>query len=537
MMAAATSQAERAASQVVHELREGYALISAGNADKALDRAMQLLRAFPQSAHVQVFASEACLASGDPEAALSHLDGALVASAGNPALKIKKAQLLQQMRRRRDAVALLSEALAQAPDEGGAHWQAGTIASGCNNLPMAVDCYRRAHALIGDQPALMYDLAVAQFFTGDFESAEAMLDALLAIDPQAGHAIYLRSTLRRQDASRNHVPEIEARLAAGFADAAAAAGAGYALAKELEDLGRHEESFESLTRAAAGKRSTVRLDLPTELASMEAICGAYSRDVLAQRTGSSVGEDAIFIVGMPRTGTTLVERLLGRTAQVASAGELLDFGNLLGLMTGQAMRANPGLVPAQASLRIDFEALGLDYLRGAREAAPGHPRMFIDKMPVNFMYCGAIHKALPGAKIIHLVRDPLDTCYAIYKTLFFSAYKFSYDQAELADYYAAYRRCMRHWHAVMPGRILDVRYEELVRDPAGESRRILAWCGLEWSEEVLDASRLEASFATASAAQVREPVHSRSIHSSRRHRAGLSVLAERLHAAGIEFDS
>jgi tetratricopeptide (TPR) repeat protein len=533
MTFATTSRAERAASRLIQDLRAGYALISAGNAPLAQERAMQLLRAFPQSAHVLAFASEACLASGDPEGALSHLDDALAASDGDPALKIKKAQLLQQMRRRRAAIALVSEARLQASGDGRVHWQAGTIASGCNDLPLAVTCYRRAHALIGDQPALMYDLAVALFFTGDFDAAESLLDALLAIDPQAGHAVYLRSTLRRQTGARNHVADIEGRIDKGFANPASAAAAGYAMAKELEDLGLHERSFGVLEVAATTKRGTLNLDLASELRAMDAVCAAYSAGAMEGAATQGIGSEAIFIVGMPRTGTTLVERLLIRTGQVASSGELLDFANLLGLMTGELLRRAPGLEPAEASLQIDFQALGREYLRGAREAAAGEAAMFIDKMPVNFMYCGAIRKALPGARIIHLVRDPLDTCYAVYKTLFFSAYKFSYDQAELGDYYAAYHRTMQHWHTAMPGQILDVRYEDLVRDPAGESRRILEWCGLDWSEEVLDASRLDASFATASAAQVREPVHSRSIHSSRRHLSRLSPLAARLQAAGL----
>lgn len=519
------------------KLQEGYALVSAGRASDAMELGRRLAEAFPANAHVLVFASEGFLASGDPQSALSLLDRALEASGGDIALKLKKASLLQQMRRRREAVALANEVASQATGNGRASWQVGHVINNCNRPAQAVPHYERARQSLGEQLPLLYELAVAQFFSGAFEDAERNLDRLLEIDPTAGHALYLRSTVRRQTEARNHVDKLEQRIALGFPAPALEASARYALSKELEDLGHHAPAFEALLAAAAKKRSTLRPDVAGEIASLEAVCDAYSREVLSAPAEGGEGEGgegegALFILGMPRTGTTLVERLLVRSGQVDSAGELLDFGNLLGLETQRLLARDPAQAPALASLGIDFAALGREYMRGARDGA-GDKLMFIDKMPVNFMYCGAIHKALPRARIIHLVRDPLDSCYAVFKTLFFSAYHFSYDQRELGDYYVAYHRMMRHWHDAMPGAILDVRYESLVTDPVGESKRILAWCGLEWSEAVLDTASLDASFSTASAAQVREPVHSRSINSSRRHLAGLAPLAERLAAAGL----
>jgi tetratricopeptide (TPR) repeat protein len=518
--------------QAVQAIRTGYAMIANGRAADALEVSRRLLDAFPASVQVLVFAAEASLANGDPHAALAHLDAALQASNGDSALKIKKAELLQQMRQRRAAIALVAEAAAELPGDGRASWRAGAITNSCNDPRAAIAHYERARSLLGDPPPLLYDLAVAQFFSGEFDDAERNLDRMLAADPQAGHALYLRSTLRRQTPDRNHVADLEQRLAAGFERPAAEAAARYALAQELEDLGEHERSFAELSKAASTLRATFQYDLASELQAMDDICRAYTPEVMADAADGDEGADAIFIVGMPRTGTTLAERMLARTGHVAAAGELLDFGNLLGLMTGRVDPA-AGANPAERSLHVDFASLGREYLRGARDTA-GPCRMFIDKMPINFLYLGAIRKALPKARIVHLSRDPLDTCYAVYKTLFFSAYKFSYDQSELADYYAGYRRMMRHWHEVMPGQILDIRYEDLVRNPEAESRRLLEWCGLEWHPGVLEAGGADAAVATASAAQVREPVHSRSIHSSRRHLDGLAPLRERLALAGLD---
>jgi len=183
-------------------------------------------------------------------------------------------------------------------------------------------------------------------------------------------------------------------------------------------------------------------------------------------------------------------------------------------------------------LHIDFAALGREYLRGAREAADG-AEVFIDKMPVNFMYCGLIAKALPRAKIVHLVRDPMDSCYAVFKTLFQQAYFFSYEQQALADYYTAYRRLMRHWQSVLPGRILDLRYEDLVSDTASQARRLLEFCGLDWNDAVLAPNANARPSTTASAAQVREPVHARSVGRWRSFAAGLEPLRQRLQAHGL----
>ena len=526
------------AARLARQLQEGYALIGQGRAAEAVALGRQLLEAWSGSAHVLVFAGEGFLASGDPASALEMIGRAVEASGGHYALKIKKAGLLQQMRRRSEAAALAIEAAGQATGNGQALWQAGNLLSNCNRPDQAIVLFEQALETMGRHPPLLYDLAVAQFFTGAFDEAERNLDALLAADPKSGHALYLRSTLRRQTVERNHLSDIEAKLAAGFANAANEASARYALAKELEDLGQHEQAFKALLAAAATKRGTLKYDIAAEIASLESMCAAYTAAAIATsaaNAGGDEGEGAIFIVGMPRTGTTLVERLLVRSGKVRSAGELLDFGNLLGLATQRRLAEGAPLPAAHASLGIDFAFLGADYMRGARDAAGGSA-LFIDKMPVNFMYCGPIRKALPKAKIIHLVREPLDSCYAVFKTLFFNSYHFSYDQQELGDYYIAYRRMMRHWHEVMPDSILDVEYEALVTDTPAQARRILEWCGLEWDETVLDSAPIDAPFATASAAQVREPVHSRSINSSRRHLDGLAPLEARLAAEGLLAD-
>ena len=520
---------------IAQQIEQGYALLREGRLPEANATARVLVQRAPDNAAALVFASESRLASNDTDGALAFIARAIDASGGDASLMLKKASLLAHVRRRADAVTMAGQAAAQRPGNGMMYWRAGALLGLCNRHSLALDYYRTARGALGDVAPLLYDIAVAQFFTGDLEGAEANLDKLLAAAPAAGHAHYLRSTLRRQTPSRNHVSVLEQRLEAGFDSPGAEAAALYALAKELEDLGEHASAFSTLARAAATMRGTLKYDVSVERASMQALMDAYTGDQMAAGTRSNEGAGAVFIVGMPRTGTTLVERILVQQGVVKSAGELLDFGNLVALSTQRILDGGSNQSSARASLLIDFPTLGREYLRGAREAAMGS-ESFIDKMPVNFLYCGLIGKALPNAKIIHLRRDPLDSCYAVYKTLFFNAYHFSYGLEELAEYYVAYDRLMRHWHDVMPGAILDVDYEELVSSPEAQGRRIFEWCGLRWDPAVLQASPDQSAFVTASASQVREPIHQRSVRSSRRHLDALAPLVARLAKAGIRVD-
>ncbi|WP_238346174.1 tetratricopeptide repeat-containing sulfotransferase family protein [Luteimonas saliphila] len=519
-------------SSLAQKVGLGYELLRQSRFTEALELSREVAGAYPANPHALSFAAEASLANGNAESALEWIDQAIASSGDDPSLKLKKANLLSQLRRRPEVQALAAEITAAAENNGPLLQQVGHLYHRINMQPEAVAQFERAHALVGDSPELLYRMAVARFFSGDFEQAERDLDRLLTIAPQSGPALYLRATLRRQTPEHNHIEDIERRLKAGIGKLEHESSALYALAKELEDLGEYDRSFAALAAGAVKKRSLMKYDVQSEIASLRAIRDAYTSGAMDTPAPGHDEEGAIFIVGMPRTGTTLAERLLVQSGKVAAAGELLDFGNLLAASTQKVIDADPAQSQASASLQIDFAQLGRNYMCNARQAAEGSP-WFIDKLPVNYLYCGMIRKALPKARIIHLVRDPLDSCYAVFKTLFFNSYSFSYDLDDLAEYYIAYRQMMRHWHTVMPGAILDVRYEDLVTDTETQARRIYEWCDLPWDPAVLDAPMDHKVFSTASAAQVREPVHSRSVNSSRRYAVHLAPLAAKLAAAGV----
>ena len=514
-------------------LGEGFDLIRRDQPAAAEVLAAELRAAHGNHPEVLFFSCETRLAHADPEGALGYIAAAVEAMPGVVPLLLRQAEVLVMLRRRNDAKAVAARIAALAATDPQALAHAAQIHNSCDDPAGALPYLERARAPGHDSVPLRFDLAAARHHVGDAAGAERELDELLQLEPRFGPALYLRSTLRRQTALSNHVDELEARLATGFPRELGRVQCLYALAKELEDLGEAERSFARLKEGADLRRKMLTgYDLGLELANFEAIRTAWDASAMAREAPGFADAAPIFIVGMPRTGTTLVERIFARHPDCGSAGELLDFGQVLGGLARKAQAARPELGTAAASVFADFAELGRDYVRGAREAAPPRPR-FVDKMPINFLYCGPIRKALPDARIVHLVREPMDTCFAVYKTLFNQAYPFSYDLAELADYYAGYRRMMDHWHAVMPGAIIDVRYEDLVSDPEGQARRLLEACGLAWDPVVLDPAADSQPSTTASAAQVREPIHARSVRKWEQHAAGLEPLRRRLAEHGF----
>lgn len=530
------TDAPTAGSGLQQQVRAARELLRKGPSERASLECQALIEKFPQHPDVLALGAEARLSADEPEAALELIERAIALSPQSPPLPLlaQKAHVLMAMMRRSDAKQVAE--LIAGPDgnhDARALWMAGGIYSRCDDPVSAERCFRQAAEAGIRAPELLYDLASSEFFLGQFEQAETHLDALLERVPTAGDALYLRSTLRRQTSSRNHVAQLEARLKAGFDNPLDAAGCLYALAKEHEDLGDSERSFAALTQGALLKRRTLRYDVRSECEAIEGIRRAYDAAVIQSGDDGQAQESTIFVVGLPRTGTTLLERMLARHTRVVSAGELPYFGGSLATASNRCLVAGKAHDMIGASLQIDFAELGRSYLQGARQAVDHAEGIVIDKMPINFMYCGLIRKALPNARILHLVRDPMDACYAIYKTLFVAAYHYSYDLQELASYYATYDRLMRHWRNVMPGGLLDVRYEDLVTDTEKQMQRVLAWCGLDWEPGVLEFAGDQRPSSTASAAQVRDRVHGDSVGKWRRYETGLEPLRRHLAAAGI----
>jgi predicted Zn-dependent protease len=357
-----------------------------------------------------------------------------------------------------------------------------------------------------DDSSACFDHGVQLYFNGHLEEAEARLRTSLSASHAPGRSALALARLRKWTAQDNHLDLFAAhlqRVPVGSPDHAALLFARY---KEFEDLGRREAAWQSLAQGNAMMRARRPWDAESHSRSLARLISACDSARVMPAGEPSPGPQPIFIVGMPRSGTTVLERMLGNHPGVALAGELTDFGMQLHWAADTARTHGDAFIAGLPGL--DLAAVGERYLAQTRWRANGRA-FFIDKQPPNWALAGLIHAALPGARILHLVRDPMDTCFSNWRAFFGDAHAYSYDLDTLAAHFKDYRRVMAHWHAVMPGAILDVSYSELVGEPEATLRKAFDFCELGWEPGCTDISRNAEPSATLSAAQVRSGVHAR----------------------------
>lgn len=379
---------------------------------------------------------------------------------------------------------------------------------------------------LGD-PDFRYFRSLQLQFNGRIEEAEAELEACLRSGPSYGRAWLALARMRKQTPDSNHLEAIATQIPRVDPGSEHHAALEFARFKELDDLDRRGEAWEALCRANALMHARVPFDGERERRHFDAIAAICDARFLG--AGGGAGEDdgpqPIFIVGMPRSGTTLLERILGNHSEVASPGELPDFPKQL-----RWVAEVQGAEPVDEKLltratQLDYGLLGRRYLAQTRWRADGR-RCYIDKLPPNFMLAGFIHRALPRARILHMRRDPMDVCFSNWKALFGDSYAYSYDLDSLAGHYRRYAGLMAHWRQAMPGAILDVDYVTLVNDPEAVAEQVLTFCDLPYEPGCSDIGRNRNPVATLSSPQVREPIHRRAVGVWRRYEAELQPLAK-----------
>ena len=400
-------------------------------------------------------------------------------------------------------------------------------------LTKALNMAERAAALEPGRPHYLYNLATAQRAAGKFEDAEAAFDEVIKKSPRDWEAWKNRSDLREQTQDRNHIEDLKLALR-GITDWRGEVQVCFALGKELEDIGEYDQSFSFLKRGNNIRRRHTRYDVSGDIRTMRLIADTF--DGRRERAPGFSTTEPIFILGLPRTGSTLLDRILGMHGDIYSAGELHQFAttmvSLIQLRFDGVRQRRDNMV--KESLTLDPESLGQSYIDATRPRT-GHTSKFIDKMPLNFLYLGLIHRALPFAKVIHSTRHPIDTCFAIYKTLFEQAYPYSYDMIDLARYFIGYSELMDHWRQVLPEFILDISYEGLVDSTEQEVRRAADFCGIEWQEEMLEFHRSSSPTNTASAAQVHRPIYNSSVRKWKKFERHLEPLIAKLSVSGVKI--
>ena len=379
----------------------------------------------------------------------------------------------------------------------------------------AKEYFLRAVTTRGDVPQYLFNLAATERMTGALSDAEAHCDDAIALDRNYALAHYLRSDLRVQTADRNHIADMEALIAEGKLAPPNEVLLRFALGKECEDLEMYDRTFDHVEAGCGLQRRLITHDCAAETAEIDRIIKTHTRSWLDAAPPGYSAAAPIFVCGLPRTGTTLVERIVASHPAASSAGETSAFASEM----SRAMKDKSS----------DVAGVGKRYIEQVTAFGVQQDVRFVDKTLQNYLYCGLIHAALPEAKIILLQRHPMDACWAIYKAHFQGKFAFAYDQIELAEYYLAYRRLSQHWKATLPaGVLLEINYEDIVKDQQAASRRLITFLGLPWDDEVLRFHESPAPSSTASAVQVRRPIYSSSIGKWRHHAERLAPLRSRL---------
>ncbi|MBJ7438010.1 MAG: sulfotransferase [Sphingopyxis sp.] len=426
-----------------------------------------------------------------------------------------------------EALARLDTAVAARPTSADALDALAYFARSLGKHRLSNSLYRDASAAAPDDAQILYNLATSERSLGDLAAAASAAQRALALDPSALPTLLLRSELSKATSAQNNVRDLKQRRRDAGNDRSRMF-VGYALGKELHDLGQHADAFASFEEGAAARRRSLQYDVAVDEEKLARIARIFTQEWFEGTDPGKPEGKHIFIFGLPRSGTTLVERILSALPDVRSNGETDNFTSALVRNTPPG----PGDLIAR-SANASFGNVGGDYDRlsgGSISCAT------IEKLPLNYLYVGLIAKALPDAKLIHVRRPALDSCFAMFRTLFGQAYPFSYDFHDLARYYAAYDRLMGHWRQTLPGRLNEITYDDLVRSPEEVAKNLAARCGLIWSDEALDLAKNAAPSFTASASQVRGSIYTSSSGSSSAYGKQLAPLSRELERNGIRLD-
>ena len=405
------------------------------------------------------------------------------------------------------------------------------IISSIGDQPLALALVTQAVSLDASAAHPHYLRGTVLMFLGRMDEAETELETCIRLAPTFPQAHWVLSRLRKWTPDHNHVDRMQRLIARVGTNSEAEAYFSFALHNEFHELGEYEESWRLLER---GCRAKSRLDPYQESKTQDlfALVKALCTREFVKPVPRTDDYTPIFIVGMHRSGTTLLERILGGHSLVADGGETYAYTAQIKLATDHKTSQSLDLESANRLAGADFDAIGRGFIDGSRWRTKGKPYL-TEKLPPNLINVGFIAKSIPSARILHMVRDPVDTCFSNLRTYFSNAALYSFDQVNLANYYAQYRSLVQHWRNVLPDRFMDVSYDELVTDTEGTARRIFAFCGLPFEADALQVERSSGAISTASSAHVRQGILTNRGAAWKPYESHLQPLLGRLRELGI----
>jgi tetratricopeptide (TPR) repeat protein len=419
-----------------------------------------------------------------------------------------------------DAVVRYQQALLRRPNYADAHNNLAVALVSLGKVDDALTHFERAIELKPTSAESHNNLGSWLAAQGRIDAAVTHFGRAIALRPDYAEAHFNRAEIRTFRAGDAELAELEALAAKSDSPFVH-----FALGKALEECGDFARAFEHLNIGNAAKRRQISYDEKSAAQLFERTRAVFHRGLFEQ----SVGEPSqvpVFVLGMPRSGSTLIEQILASHPQVHGAGELTALEQAVNSVLGSVQYP-------ECVARLDAATLrrvGQEYIARLPRLEDGKT-LVVDKLPGNFLNIGLIRLVLPGARIIHTLRDPMDTCVSCYSKLFTVSQHFCYELGELGRHYRRYRELMDYWRAVLPaGTILDVSYEDVVEDLEGQARRMIAYCDLPWDERCIEFHKTRRPVATASAVQARKPLYRSSLQRWRRYESQLDPLINVIHA-------
>jgi len=501
----------------------------AGEAQKILTRVLEVK---PDYADAHCNLGLALMAQEQYDNALISFDRALKLRADYVEAHMGAARALQQTEQLPAAQTLARKAIALEPERSDGHSVLASIEGEMGYPEAALASYEEALRLDPDSTKALIGKGTLLMELGDLDESEALFRKAMEHDEDSVAARLSLVQVRKVKADDENLAALEAEAEGlGEMSKLKATALHFALGKCYDDTGQYDKAFPHFVEGGKLKRTKFDYDPAETVRTVDGIAGFFDAPTLARLRGGDPSEVPVFVLGMPRSGTTLTEQIIASHPEAHGAGELPDLLNMAnnpGNTTDQAARqirypqTMQGLAPA------DIRLMGSRYVAGVTERAPDAARI-TDKMPANFFCVGLIHLMLPNAKIIHVMRNPVDTCVSGFSRLFSKGQAHTYDLTELGHYYVGYARLMDHWRKVLPeGAMLEVQYEELVTDHEPQARRLIDYCGLEWDDVCLDFHKTDRSIKTASVTQVRQPIYHTSMERWRHYEEFLDPLFDAL---------
>ncbi|MFT6286645.1 MAG: tetratricopeptide (TPR) repeat protein [Alcanivorax sp.] len=514
-------------------LQKGFTELSHGNVEAAGNYCQQVLKVQPDLVPAHFLVGLVGLEARDRRTAFSAFQSVVKLDNNHAAAWAHLAKLYMSEGRVNLADTALRETRRIQPKDPIVLDLIGATLSLMGEHDVARAFFARVNSTAPGHPPYMQNLANNLVFHGETETAGKVFNDIISLQADSPQAHWGLSGSRKAT-DGDHI-EVIRKLLKQSQNPRARAFYFYAVGKECEDLQQWDNAFDAFSQGAAARRSTVEFDEQAEIAMFDYLHQHYTTEWLDQSTGGNSDASPIFVLGQPRTGTTLIERIITAHSQVHSAGELQQFGLALRRLGRYNKPKRFSMELFETAQQLDPEKIASLYLQTTGKMRGNSPR-FVDKLPQNYLLIPLILKALPNAKIVHLVRDPMDACFASFKQLFADAYLHSYDQSETARHHARYSKLMQVWRERFPGRFFDISYEETARDLEPNARALLNYLGLPWEDACLNFHQQDSAVSTASAAQVREPAHTRSIGRWRRYEQQLQPMRGALQSAGIPVD-